>query len=300
MEALVSVCIPAYNHERYVAECIRSIISQSYRRIELLVVDDGSRDGTWAELQELRLECESRFERVAFERQENRGTCSTCNRLLSMARGEYVYSLASDDKSDPNAIATLHGAIRSGAYVLAACDNYLMDADSCRVAMDGNMDIARLEDGEFKTFWPFLSRSRRFRAGDFAFGSYGSLVRGNYVPNGSLISREALLSAGAHYSAAPLEDWYMNLQLAKQGEFVFVDKPLFHYRRHRGNASANQENMDEMARETLMQEERTLIEKSDAEHLAVFYRNSPIHRKFGARLKRAITACLGRLHRKSA
>ena len=61
---LISVIIPAYNHERYVEECIRSIMAQTYRNIELIVIDDGSTDGTFAKLQELKPECEKRFVRV--------------------------------------------------------------------------------------------------------------------------------------------------------------------------------------------------------------------------------------------
>lgn len=45
---LISVMIPAYNHEKYVEECIRSIMAQTYQNIELLVIDDGSTDGTFA------------------------------------------------------------------------------------------------------------------------------------------------------------------------------------------------------------------------------------------------------------
>ena len=51
---LISVMIPAYNHEKYVEECIRSIMAQTYQNIELLVIDDGSTDGTFAKMQELK------------------------------------------------------------------------------------------------------------------------------------------------------------------------------------------------------------------------------------------------------
>ena len=51
---LVSVTISAYNHERYIEECIRSIIAQTYENIELLVIDDGSKDRTFEILQSLK------------------------------------------------------------------------------------------------------------------------------------------------------------------------------------------------------------------------------------------------------
>ena len=83
---LISVIVPAYNHEKYIEECIRSIMAQTYQNIELLVIDDGSKDGTFEILQSLKPECEKRFVRVVFETQENQGTCVTLNRLIDLAR----------------------------------------------------------------------------------------------------------------------------------------------------------------------------------------------------------------------
>ena len=78
---LVSVIMPAFNHENYVQEAIKSIISQTYPNIELLIVNDGFTDATWNKIQEMRAECEIRFSRVVFETQENKGTCLTQNRF---------------------------------------------------------------------------------------------------------------------------------------------------------------------------------------------------------------------------
>ncbi len=88
---LVSVIIPAYNHENYVQECINSIIEQTYKNIELIIVDDGSKDSTWNKIQEMKAVCEKRFVRVHFETKENEGTCKTLNKLLSLAKGEFIY-----------------------------------------------------------------------------------------------------------------------------------------------------------------------------------------------------------------
>ena len=66
-EQLVSVIIPAYNHERFVQQTIRSIIGQSYKNIELIIIDDGSTDSTWLKINELKKECEERFSRVVFK-----------------------------------------------------------------------------------------------------------------------------------------------------------------------------------------------------------------------------------------
>ena len=104
---LVSVCIPAYNHERYIEDCINSIIEQTYENLELIIIDDGSKDGTYQEIKKLMPKLEKRFVRVSVETQENMGTCRTINKLYRKARGKYIYHIASDDISKPDAIETL-------------------------------------------------------------------------------------------------------------------------------------------------------------------------------------------------
>ena len=61
---LVSVIIPAYNHEKYIKKAIESIINQTYENIELIIVDDGSDDFTWNKIQEMKPLCEKRFRRA--------------------------------------------------------------------------------------------------------------------------------------------------------------------------------------------------------------------------------------------
>ncbi|MDR2407780.1 MAG: glycosyltransferase family 2 protein, partial [Bacteroidales bacterium] len=101
---LVSVIIPAYNHEKYVQETITSIIEQTYKNIELIIINDGSKDATWQRILEMQDVCKARFTRVDFSTQENSGTCITLNRLIEKTHGEYVYLIASDDKAAPEAI----------------------------------------------------------------------------------------------------------------------------------------------------------------------------------------------------
>ena len=74
IKPLVSIVIPAYNHEKYIKETIKSLINQTYENLELIVIDDGSTDSTFEKLQELKQECEERFVRVVFQKKENEGT----------------------------------------------------------------------------------------------------------------------------------------------------------------------------------------------------------------------------------
>lgn len=97
-EPLVSVCIPCYNHERFISDCLDSLMDQTYENIELLICDDCSQDASWDVIQKYIPKLEERFVRVVTLKNEvNRGVAGTLNRLLSVSRGVYIKSIASDD-----------------------------------------------------------------------------------------------------------------------------------------------------------------------------------------------------------
>lgn len=95
---LVSVLIPAYNHEAYIQSALDSVAADGYPRVEVIILDDGSRDGTLAVAQAWASRHAARFEQVEVLTQPNRGICRTLNRLVSLAHGEYLAFLASDDE----------------------------------------------------------------------------------------------------------------------------------------------------------------------------------------------------------
>ena len=87
----VSVIIPAYNHEKYVGEAIQSVLDQTFKDFELIIINDGSTDHTEAEILKFR------DERIQYYSQENRGLSRTLNRGINLARGEFFNFLPSDD-----------------------------------------------------------------------------------------------------------------------------------------------------------------------------------------------------------
>jgi alpha-1,3-rhamnosyltransferase len=232
---LVSVIMPAYNHEKYVQEAIRSIIAQTYHNIELIVVDDGSKDNTSAKINELKDECEKRFVRVVFEHQENKGIIKTLNRLIDLSQGKYVYPIASDDMSKPQAVKTLQEFLSQNPdYVLTVGDNEIINARSERSYWDNKRNFVEKEKALYLTFGDFFHVNEpNNRHHDF--GSYESLLRENYLPNGYLMSTKALMSAGKYNPDILFEDWYMHIQLAKLGKMKYIPKILFSYRWHDSN-----------------------------------------------------------------
>ena len=102
MDKKVSVLIPAYNCEKYIERCIRSILNQDYDNIEIVVINDGSTDNTQSVIQKLKSE---NANIVSIDR-ENKGVCETRNELLNLATGEYVTFIDSDDWIDKGYIKT--------------------------------------------------------------------------------------------------------------------------------------------------------------------------------------------------
>jgi len=91
-DPLVSVVIPTYNRRDIVGRAIDSALAQSYRNLEVIVVDDGSTDGTEAALHDLY------GERIRVVRQENRGVSAARNHGMRLARGDFIALLDSDDQ----------------------------------------------------------------------------------------------------------------------------------------------------------------------------------------------------------
>ena len=104
----LSIIVPAFNAERYLDECIQSITCQSFRQIEIIIVDDGSTDRT----SEIAQRCCAQDPRVVLVRQANRGPGGARNRGLQLARGEFIQFVDSDDFLLPGAVSACLGTVR--------------------------------------------------------------------------------------------------------------------------------------------------------------------------------------------
>ncbi len=235
---LISIIIPAYNHEKYVAETLNSIIAQSYENIEVIIINDGSKDNTDAEIIRMTSQCQKRFKRFLHISRPNRGFVPTINEGIDNAHGKFMMLCASDDKLKPEALTTLYNFIKDKPeYALVVGDNEIMDGESRAAFWDKDRNNVYDENkAVYKTFGEFLRYSRPDV--DFYgtnFGSYVSFVRGNYVPNGCLMRLSAIQEVGKYNGDFKIEDWYMHLQLSKKYKYKYLEQPLFMYRWHDNN-----------------------------------------------------------------
>lgn len=217
---LVTVIIPCYNHAKYVAECIDSVVAQTYQNIELIIIDDGSKDSSVEVISSKVAECNERFSKVIFIPRENRGLCNTLNQAVNLAQGEYVSTIASDDAILPEKISLQV--------------EYLSDKPDCAAVFGGVVIV----DSKGQ-----LVRNRISRPGKFIFKDV-ILQRHTFIAPTQLIRLTALKGVGLYDPAIYIEDWYMWLKLTNAGyELHDMGQLLSVYRRHDSNMSGNTDKM---------------------------------------------------------
>ena len=233
---LVTAVIPVYNHEKYVVECIRSILNQTYRNIELIVLNDGSKDCSHEMVLTLVEECKQRFVRFEYINRENIGLSATLNQALAWARGVYFSALASDDVALPEKIEVLVDALeaKGPAYAAAFGNAWFIDDAGHRICLDKTGSVSDNSNGTAcDNFLDFYTQGRELNYRGEEFGTYASLISGNYLPAMSNVVRTAaILDAGGWTPGNVIEDWEMWLKLSKKSKFLYVNETIALYRWH--------------------------------------------------------------------
>lgn len=114
----ISVIVPVYNVEKYLDECVQSILNQTYDNIELVLVDDGSTDGS-SEICDKYGKIDSRVKVI---HKENRGVSSARNKGLDIAKGEFIVFIDSDDCIHPQMIEILYEGIKENNSDISICE----------------------------------------------------------------------------------------------------------------------------------------------------------------------------------
>lgn len=149
-EILISVIIPAWNVERYIEKCIQSVLSSSYRNLEIIVVDDGSTDNTPRILSAIR---DERLRVIAssdgISNGGRRGASAARNAGLMRATGDYICFVDADDRIAPEMIETLLRTSQKYDADIAIC-NFYIEGPSGKVhnASDAGKDVLLFEGEE--------------------------------------------------------------------------------------------------------------------------------------------------------
>lgn len=120
MSPFVTIIIPVYNSERWLVRCLDSVINQTFREIEILLIDDGSSDKS-AEICD---EYASKDSRIRVIHQQNKGVSAARQKGVNCAIGEYVIHVDSDDWVEKDMIEQLYSKAIEGDYDMVVCDYY--------------------------------------------------------------------------------------------------------------------------------------------------------------------------------
>ncbi len=222
---LMSVAIPAYNHENFIEACLASVCAQTYPELEIVLVDDGSTDHTLKRAKEFLDRNGSRFRRIEISSRANRGVSATSNECISACRAEWVHLLGSDDALLPDKIMSQWRAIQKwGNRELALVYADVEDIDSTGQTLDRQ------------------DRRRPVPGPDHK--AYEELFLTNPVINPTVaLRREAFLKIGGFDETLALEDWDCWLRLSARYPIARVAEVLAHYRRHGSQTSHNHTRM---------------------------------------------------------
>lgn len=237
---LVSVCIAAYNHEKYILETIQSVINQKYKNLELIIINDGSKDNTDKIIRDYNDIIQSRFVRYEYVNRANKGVSATLNECLNWAEGDFFTGIASDDVMLPERISTLLNVIKKldKSYAAVFGNAFFIDENSRIISLNDNGEICRFGEKCYGTFLDFILKKRDFEYDSDEFGSYRSLLRSNYLPSMSCLMRTDIIKqVGGWQEDKSIEDWALWLTLSKDYKMICINEPISQYRWHETNTS---------------------------------------------------------------
>lgn len=238
---LVSVIMPCYNHESFVQEAIRAIMNQSYTNIELIIIDDGSKDNSVKKIQEMVPACQKRFVRFEFINRENRGLCNTLNEGIDWCRGKYLSLAASDDRlfSDKT--------LKQVEELKKLKEKNVVGIFSGFLIFENERDVVKIEKG----------------IGQIV--SFEDIFLRKVPPAGqtSMFLRNKVIESGGYDPLCTVDDLYISLKLTEKGEMLYMmEDVLVEYRRHGCNLSGQNVVMQNGVNQILSQ-----------------YKNHPLYKK---------------------
>lgn len=205
----VSIIVPTFNRANYLVECIDSLLAQTMPALEIIVIDDGSEDGTAGVLQ-------AYGERIRCIRKDNGGKPTAVNLGLAMARGELIWIFDDDDVALPNAISSRVAILQGSPNAGFAYSPHYYGRDG----QNGKIEQGRLHE------LPNYNSDR------FLF----ELMKGCFFHLATALVRADAYRTVGSFDTALLssEDYDMQLRLARRFPAAYCSEPSFIFRQHDG------------------------------------------------------------------
>lgn len=206
--ALVSVYIPNYNYSKYIKKAIESVLNQTYRNTELIIIDDGSTDNSKNIINQY-----VNNSKVKCIFQKNKGLNISNNIALKISKGDYILRLDADDWLDPNCIEILYNTIKKDKDIgFVFSDYYFVDAQENIIKQVRRHDFKKVK---------LLDQP-----------AHGAC---------SLIKRKLLLEYGGYSEKFTCQDGFdLWLNFIGRKKILNINLPLFYYRQHSVSLSSNE------------------------------------------------------------
>lgn len=242
---MVSIIIPAYNTEKYIAETINSVLNQTYKEWELIVVDDGSTDNT-AKI--VKAFCE-KDNRIQYFYKENSGVSDTRNYGMEKAKGEYIVFLDSDD-------VWLNIFLEETLSVLKENENI--------GAVNTNVQFVDYKSNKTSIFYRGVTSS------DINKLIFFELKNKTTGPSGTVVKTNlAKKINGFNKDLSNVADKMFYIDLSKITNIANIDKVLWYYRVHNDNMHKDVNNIisDFEKYFTILKQKEIIDKKSDIKSL---------------------------------
>lgn len=227
----VSILIPAYNHEEFVADCIESVLAQDYKNIEVLICDDKSSDKTYEIIRTYEKKLKERFQTVIIEQNKrNLGISANCNLIWKRATGDYYKFIASDDMLVKDAISRFVSFFEEHKDVDIVYSNiYEIDKD---------VKYSDIKKG--------CLYGKMFNKQQPMGKNLTSLLLGRcFIPAVSvMISKRTRNKYGIFNENLSFEDWEYWLRVSVDGNIQYMHTPTAFYRKLRTSASNFSQSQD--------------------------------------------------------
>lgn len=218
VEGMLSIVVPLYEHDEYIEELIKSIICIEYKHLEVIIIDDASKDKSYEIAKSTLLASELNYRVI--RNQENLGICKTLNKLISLARGEFILPIGSDDIIVPDTVAPRIKIFKENLNVdVLVSDCHIIDEDS----------------NILEHF--YLSKLIK-HPGLKSCSEVQEFLVGNWCLPGSLTMYRANIfnSVGGFNENIQHEDWEFFLRMVNLNSILFyVEKASIYYRLHAEN-----------------------------------------------------------------
>lgn len=204
MTPTISVILPVYNGGRHLEEAVRSVLAQTFRDFEAIVINDGSRDNSLDILQRLAAE----DDRIRLISRENRGFVPTLNEALSLARGRYIARMDQDDVCDPERFERQLQRLEAEPDLVAV--------GSRVIAIDPENRVLGLERMPLK----------HEHIDELHLCGHSGICH-----PAVMMRADVLRKIGGYRDVSPVDDYDLWLRLAEVGRLANIQQPLLKYRR---------------------------------------------------------------------